>query len=201
MKLHEVIAKRDELRDKVSTAQAMLDTAKQELAEFEAKEISYSDEPETTVLAKQDTKAEEPKATEGVKPKAKKTAQATAQVTKKQPAASKGASLPPLKKAMLMVMGEETMTSGEIVEALEAKGWLPASKDPRQYVSFMLSSNTPEVFERTEKRGQYRVRSEYLATQGGKSKNGKKIVTDEDLEKAWGPGAKPGNVVSDPYES
>jgi hypothetical protein len=64
---------------------------------------------------------------------------------------------PPLKTAIIQVMGERTMNATMIVEALEAKKWLPESNDPRQYISYMLSSNTPVVFERAGRRGFYRV--------------------------------------------
>ena len=65
---------------------------------------------------------------------------------------------PVLKQAMVVVMGKRAMSSIEVVEALKARGWLPSTSDPRQYVSYMLSANTPETFERTDKRGVYRVR-------------------------------------------
>jgi hypothetical protein len=68
---------------------------------------------------------------------------------------------PPLKKAVAMVMGDKVMNARDVVGALEEKGWAPASNNPYQYVSFVLASNRPEVFERTGKRGYYRVRPGY----------------------------------------
>jgi hypothetical protein len=70
---------------------------------------------------------------------------------------------PPFKKAIMIVMGGQIMNATQIVEALKAKKWMPESSDPRQYVSYMLSTNTPGIFERTRKRGFYRVRSKVTA--------------------------------------
>lgn len=66
---------------------------------------------------------------------------------------------PPVKEAMATVMGDRAMRSPEIVAALEARGWLPNSENPQQYISFMLSSSI-DVFERVE-RGVYRVCERY----------------------------------------
>jgi hypothetical protein len=55
-------------------------------------------------------------------------------------------------------MGKKDMNAEQVVSGLREKKWLPSSKNPRQYISFMFSSNTPEIFERAKERGFYRVR-------------------------------------------
>jgi hypothetical protein len=228
MKLNDIIVKRDALRDKVTVAQANLDTVKQELADFEAKisgaEISFNGvEPETETPKPKKGRGKVKATAQVTKPKAeakkaekagtkKATKTVTAQSRKNasdgRDAVARG-DRPPLKKAMVAVMGTKIMNASDILAALEAKGWAPASNDPHQYVSFMLSSNTPEVFERTEKRGHYRVRSGYLAAQEsdkkGNGTKGKKKTSspdiDQKLQSDWGDSAKPGNVAADPYGS
>jgi hypothetical protein len=81
------------------------------------------------------------------------------------------------------VLGKRTMNATMIVEALEAKKWLPSSSDPRQYISYMLSSNAPDTFERTGPRGFYRVRGakatakkKVASKAAGGSSNGKKTT-------------------------
>ena len=107
------------------------------------------------------------------KPKAVKTV--TTQ-SKKNAAAGRAAvkrgERPPLLKAMKTVMGKRTMNAIQIVDALKAKKWLPNSSDHRQYISFMLSSNTPETFQRTSKRGFYKVRAAAKAAKAAKAKKG-----------------------------
>jgi hypothetical protein len=63
---------------------------------------------------------------------------------------------PPVKEAMLKVMGTKSMKGKEIYKALEAKGWLPNSRDPKSYIFNMLSE-CPELFERVS-RGLYQVK-------------------------------------------
>jgi len=72
---------------------------------------------------------------------------------------------PPIKKAMIEVMGKKTTNATEIYEGLKAKDWLPNSNDPRAYISYLLSS-FKDVFERVEGkgRGQYRVRDGVTTT-------------------------------------
>lgn len=121
---------------------------------------------------------------------------------------------PPLKKAVVLVMGEDVMSAREVVDALEEKGWTPSSNNPCQYISYILSSNQPEVFERTGKRGYYRVRPGYLASQGNAGKNkdkskGKKTKEaplpkpdpelDAKIQDQWGDDVLD-NVEADPYD-
>ena len=63
--------------------------------------------------------------------------------------------------AVEMVIGTGTMNAAEVLKALEEKGWLPDSTDPKTYVSFILSQNKPK-FERdpSKGRGYYRIRVE-----------------------------------------
>jgi hypothetical protein len=110
--------------------------------------------------------AKAPKAAKAAKaPKAAKAAKKVQTVTpksKKNAAAGRQAvargERPTLKEAMKTVMGKKAMNAEQVVEGLKERKWLPTSQNPRQYISFMFSSNTPEVFERTEPRGFYRVR-------------------------------------------
>jgi len=118
------------------------------------------------------------------KAKAKKVTKGSAKTTKRKVSVNATTGLeavargdrPPLKKAIVLVLGKKTMNSAQIVEVLKVKKWMPASSDPRQYVSYTLSSNTPDIFERTEKRGFYRVRdsAEVSPKNGNGNGNGKK---------------------------
>ena len=66
---------------------------------------------------------------------------------------------PSLKDSMTQVMGSKVMNASDVYEGLKAKGWLPNSNDPRQYISYSLSS-FKDRFERIEgKRGYYRVKA------------------------------------------
>jgi outer membrane biosynthesis protein TonB len=116
--------------------------------------------------------AKAPKDDEGGKP-VTVTAQSRKNASEGRDAIARG-TRPPLKKAMVDVMGDDILNAKGVVEALGAKGWLPSSNDPHQYISYMLSSNHPKVFERTDKRGYYRVRPGYLASQGNKGKKAPK---------------------------
>ena len=64
---------------------------------------------------------------------------------------------PPIKDAIASVMGTSTMTIEEIFEGLRAKNWLPNSSEPRQYISYLLSTSK-ERFEKVPHagRGVYR---------------------------------------------
>lgn len=60
---------------------------------------------------------------------------------------------PPLKQAILLVMGDDTCNAGEILRRLSQKGWNPTNaKDPEQYIGYMLSSSR-DVFKRVPPRG------------------------------------------------
>lgn len=65
---------------------------------------------------------------------------------------------PPIKDAIKTILGDKTMSSTDIFEALKKRGWLPNSNNPRAYTSYVLSSNK-EHFEsvRGLGRGFYRV--------------------------------------------
>jgi len=95
--------------------------------------------------------------------------------------------------AVEMVLTEHgTMKAGEVVAALEAKGWMPASNDPKTYISFILSQNK-EKFERdpAKPRGHYRVKGSGATTPSpapaatepkeAKSSNGKSTEDVSDL--------------------
>lgn len=69
---------------------------------------------------------------------------------------------PPLRLALIKIIGTKAMRAAELVEKLTEKRWLPNSSNPRQYVSYVLSNNTPDTFERTSVRGQYRVTASVL---------------------------------------
>jgi hypothetical protein len=104
---------------------------------------------------------------------------------------------PPLKYAMVKVMGSKTMNAKGIVTALDAKGWLPSSNDPHQYISYMLSSNHPKVFERTDKRGYYRVRPGFKLSKTAK-KAVKKAEPKAEVPKAEKSPLTPTEGLSDP---
>ncbi|MGH7295224.1 MAG: hypothetical protein ACRELB_09835, partial [Polyangiaceae bacterium] len=83
---------------------------------------------------------------------------------------------PPIKRAMMEVMARETMSAKEVNGALQAKGWLPDSSEPRAYVSYLLSS-LKDTFERVEgKPGCYRVRDGVTAD--GEGTKGETVTSD-----------------------
>lgn len=70
---------------------------------------------------------------------------------------------PKIKDALIQVMASDVVNSLTIFERLTANGWLPNANDPRQYISYVLSSTKDKagnpVFERVQSagRGYYRV--------------------------------------------
>lgn len=86
-------------------------------------------------------------------PTAKKSA-ANAKISKTRKAVADG-KIPPLKERLRLVMGSKEMEVKDIITELEKKNWLPDSKDPSTYMSFMLSSSKDD-FERVS-RGKYKV--------------------------------------------
>lgn len=81
---------------------------------------------------------------------------------------------PKLVDAMWIAMGDDPMNSAQVIEALEAKGWMPNASKPQGYISFMLSKNA-DMFERVE-RGVYK-RVEGAGPEGyADSKKGKKAT-------------------------
>lgn len=73
-------------------------------------------------------------------------------------------SRPPIKEAIVRVMGAKVMHTSEVLAALEAKGWAPAAKDPKQYVGYVLSSAT-DFFARVKAKGRgfYKVKAKGTA--------------------------------------
>ena len=232
MKMSEYLAKLEDLNKKVSEAQGRLseaqsdlEAAEKDLKDFtegtEDAEVCFAGDPcydtgESKPEPKASIKPVEATVTKGekeekkAKPKRKSTkGKKVTDQSKKNAAEGRRAvangERPPLKKAIITVMGDQIMNAPSIVKALDEKGWKPSSNDPPQYVSFILSSNQPDIFERTEKRGYYRVRPGYLASQAGASKKKpaakakkeapSKDPLDEKIEDQWGD-----NVSSDPYQ-
>lgn len=64
---------------------------------------------------------------------------------------------PSLRVSMVKVLAgsKKPMNAGDMVEALEKRGWCPQGKDPRGYVLYMFSKK-PETFKRTD-RGVYEL--------------------------------------------
>lgn len=60
--------------------------------------------------------------------------------------------------AVETVIGTGTLNADGVLKALEEKGWVPASTDPKTYISFILSQNK-DKFERdpSKPRGYYRL--------------------------------------------
>ena len=97
---------------------------------------------------------------------------------------------PPIKDAISKVMGNKTMTIGDIFDGLKEKGWLPNSNEPRQYISYLLSTSK-DRFERAPNggRGIYRVKSGATSTTAPKktqteTTNTNGMTTDEILASA-----------------
>jgi hypothetical protein len=154
-------------------AQAVLDTKKfhhkskeaQVLKSFiESKADGRSQEARTaaievcTILGLPPPKKPGPAPKKG-KNSGKGQADAASDAPKPSSTKSTGAKPPRAIEAVEMVLGSgATLNAAEIIKALEEKGWLPASNDPKTYVSFILSQNK-EKFERdpVKGRGYYRL--------------------------------------------
>lgn len=65
---------------------------------------------------------------------------------------------PPLKEAMVQVMGDREMSAKDVVDALAKRNWIPKSKKPNEYIGYMFSQNK-DTFENTGTRGVWRVLS------------------------------------------
>lgn len=74
---------------------------------------------------------------------------------------------PKLVDALGIVMGSETMTASQILEALNGRGWTPGAAQPQAYISYTLSDNK-EIFARV-KRGEYKVKTPALVAQFSKT--------------------------------
>lgn len=61
---------------------------------------------------------------------------------------------PPLKIAVAIVIGKETMNASQVLEGLQERGWAPNASNPRAFIAYLLSS--AQLFER-QRRGYYRV--------------------------------------------
>jgi len=65
---------------------------------------------------------------------------------------------PPVKEAIIRVLGDRIMSGEDVYEGLVKRDWLPNSKEPRKYVGYLLSS-TKDRFEavKSSGRGMYRA--------------------------------------------
>jgi len=151
---------------------------------------------EAKEAAKKPAKAKTPakKPTQAKKPATKKAKPAVMTAQSKKSAATGRQAVargdrPPLKEAMVTVMGDDTVSSEQVIAALKTKGWMPDSKKPRQYISFMFSSN-PEVFKRVG-RGLYRVAKGTKAKGNGDSKKPQKAKPAPAAAKPAPAAAKP----------
>ena len=129
----------------------------------------------------------------GRKPKAETEAKAAAKADKtpgkRGPKPRKGAAegrravaeglRPPIKDAIAKVMGGKTMSIDDIFEGLKAKSWLPNSSEPRQYISYLLSTSK-DRFERVQgARGVYRP----ATPSGAKAEKAEKVEKTEKKSK------------------
>ncbi len=62
---------------------------------------------------------------------------------------------PPMREAILAVVGDTIVTPAGICDELERRNWLPTSRSPRSYVTKMITSLAPHI-ERVS-RGYYRA--------------------------------------------
>lgn len=76
---------------------------------------------------------------------------------------------PTLKDAMKTVMGKNVMNSQEVYDALKAKGWLPNSNEPKNYIGYSLSSMKTD-FERVPDKGRGFYRAKSAASANGATK-------------------------------
>jgi len=79
------------------------------------------------------------------------------QISKSRKAVALG-EVPKLEDRIIQVMGQDECGIKEVVSRLEKRGWLPDSKDPNQYINFMLNS-CKQAFENA-RRGVYRVKTD-----------------------------------------
>ena len=172
----------NEIQKAKEASDAKLESLQEKLAQFDAQFPAVGDGAKVSTAAKGAKRGRKPgkkvakKATKkAAAPKAKKAAKKATKKAAPKAKAKKGrkptknvaaaegrravarGDRPVLKEAMKTVMGDKVMAAQDIVDGLKAKGWLPNAKDPRTYISFTLSAQK-DAFERTEKRGYYRVR-------------------------------------------
>lgn len=67
---------------------------------------------------------------------------------------------PPLKEAMVNVMGDKEMSAGDVIEALTKRNWAPAAAKPKEYIGFMFSKNS-DTFQNVS-RGIWKVKANVL---------------------------------------
>ena len=100
----------------------------------------------------------------GPKPKVKAEASApktpgTSRAAEGRRAVARG-DRPPLKVAMALVMGTDTCNPEMVYDRMSAKGWLPASSNPKTYLGYTLSSSK-DTFDRVPAKGRgfYKVKA------------------------------------------
>jgi hypothetical protein len=202
MTLKEYQAKRDALRDRLTKLEQQAEAQRTELLQFEAMmDNAVLMVPKDTVKKTAEEAPTPVKKTRGRKAKAKAKPEPKAKAKAKGGRKTKNRSTPPLKKAIIEVLGDQTMKASEVITALEGKGWCPESDNIAQYINFMLSSNTPETFERVA-RGVYKVRQsgETTSEQPKKAKakdNGNGRLAKK-IKKDWGVGTND-NIEGNPY--
>lgn len=130
-------------------------------------------------------KAKTPKATKT--PKVKVTS--STKISEGRQAVSRG-DRPKMKEAVATIIGKGQMSANEVVEGLKTRGWLPDSDNPRQYMSYVLSTHK-DTFEAVS-RGIYRVKSGVNFPK----KSSRKV--DSTLAEV---GIENGNVGSNPFSS
>jgi len=98
---------------------------------------------------------------------------------------------PKLVDAIGIVMGSGTMSSAQIIDALNKRGWAPGASKPQAYISYTLSDN-PEMFVRV-KRGEYKVKSPAAfaaATKEWKSGKAERVASTNGAEKVTSKASK-----------
>jgi len=112
--------------------------------------------PAKTKSAKAKAAAEAP-AKAGAKGKAKKPLSGVnLNISKSRKAVAEG-KVPKLQDRIIQVMGDKECSIKEVVALLEEKDWITGSKNPAQYVNYMLSIDK-DVFEKVS-RGIYKVKA------------------------------------------
>jgi chemotaxis protein histidine kinase CheA len=152
------------------------------------KQIARSDAAEAKATAKAakatakaEAKAVKAEAKPAKEPKAPK-AEKKAPEKKAAKAAEKkavGEKLPPMKERIKKVLGSKSMDCPAIMDALKIKNWLPDAKDPKAYVSFLLSGN-PNDFKRVS-RGVYCVNTDKAEEPKVEAKNSKSSKSSDEI--------------------
>lgn len=107
---------------------------------------------------------------------------------------------PKIKEAMVLIMGDRVMNADGIVAELASRGWTPKSKNPKVYISYLLSSikdQDQKLFDKVPgQRGFYKVRADVV--QSGLTSSSDDTDSEEETAPEVETKAAPPAVVEEP---